>query len=32
MGAAALPPWQLFVLMQPSPGVYRLFGRAIGDL
>jgi len=28
MGGALLPPWELFGLRQPSPEIYRLYGRA----
>ena len=32
MGGAELPLYYLFGLRWPSPGVYRLYGRASGDL
>ena len=32
MGSAVLPPVYLFSLWQPSPGVFRLYGRTKGDL
>ena len=32
MGGVALPPWELFGLRWPSPGVFRFCGRVNGDL
>ena len=32
IAGVALPPWYLFGLRQPSPGVYRLSGRVNGDV
>ena len=32
MGGVALPPWYLFGLRQPSPGISGLYGRFNGEL
>ena len=32
MDGLVLPPCKLFDLRQPSPGVYRIYGRVNGDL
>jgi len=32
MGGVALPPWYLFGLRQPNPGISGLYGRFNGEL